>query len=61
MTAIIEAVQVKKDIKSSSNTSPTEILHGIDFSANTGEFVSILGPSGSGKTTLYVVFPVLPR
>ncbi|MDR2476975.1 MAG: ATP-binding cassette domain-containing protein, partial [Treponema sp.] len=29
-----------------------EILHGIDFTVNNGEFLSILGPSGCGKTTI---------
>lgn len=30
----------------------TEILRGIDFEANEGEFVGIIGPNGSGKSTL---------
>jgi ABC-type sugar transport system ATPase subunit len=29
-----------------------EVLHGINFSVNDGEFLSILGPSGCGKTTI---------
>ena len=29
-----------------------EILHGIDFDVNEGEFVSVVGQSGSGKSTL---------
>ena len=29
-----------------------EILHGINFTVNEGEFLSILGPSGCGKTTI---------
>ncbi len=32
-----------------------EVLKGIDFSVDEGEFVSICGPSGSGKTTLLYV------
>lgn len=32
-----------------------EVLKGIDFSVDDGEFVSICGPSGSGKTTLLYV------
>ena len=29
-----------------------EILHGLTFNVNEGEFLSILGPSGCGKTTI---------
>jgi ABC-type Fe3+/spermidine/putrescine transport system ATPase subunit len=29
-----------------------EILHGLNFTVNDGEFLSILGPSGCGKTTI---------
>lgn len=32
-----------------------EVLKGIDFSIDDGDFVSICGPSGSGKTTLLYV------
>jgi NitT/TauT family transport system ATP-binding protein len=30
----------------------TEVLHGLDFQVNRGEFVSIVGKSGCGKSTL---------
>ena len=29
-----------------------EVLHGLNFTVNEGEFLSILGPSGCGKTTI---------
>lgn len=36
-----------------------EILHGLDFRINDGEFVSISGKSGSGKSTLLYVISTL--
>jgi len=38
-----------------------EILHGLNFTVNDGEFLSILGPSGCGKTTiLRILIGLLP-
>ena len=38
-----------------------EILHGLNFTVNEGEFLSILGPSGCGKTTiLRIIIGLLP-
>jgi ABC-type Fe3+/spermidine/putrescine transport system ATPase subunit len=38
-----------------------EVLHGLNFAVNDGEFLSILGPSGCGKTTiLRILMGLLP-
>jgi ABC-type Fe3+/spermidine/putrescine transport system ATPase subunit len=38
-----------------------EVLHGLNFTVNNGEFLSILGPSGCGKTTiLRILIGLLP-
>ena len=38
-----------------------EVLHGLNFSVNEGEFVSIVGQSGSGKSTLMNIIGALDR
>ena len=38
-----------------------EVLHGVNFTVNKGEFVSIVGASGSGKSTLMNIIGALDR
>src|SRR5438105_12804079 len=48
--AILEARDITKIID--TGTHRVEILRGIDFEVQRGQFVAIMGASGSGKSTL---------
>lgn len=50
MSRIIEMKQVRKAYTTGKVTF--EALRGIDYTADKGDFVSIVGPSGSGKSTM---------
>jgi lipoprotein-releasing system ATP-binding protein len=39
----------------------SEVLHGISFSLDPGEFAALIGPSGSGKSTLLNLIGLLDR
>jgi putative ABC transport system ATP-binding protein len=47
---VLEVKNIKKNFYVGENT--IEVLKGVDFEIDSGEFVLILGPSGSGKSTL---------
>jgi iron(III) transport system ATP-binding protein len=55
-------VAVKLEIKNLKHVfNRNEVLHGLNFNVNDGEFLSILGPSGCGKTTiLRILIGLLP-
>lgn len=52
------------DIRKSYNVglpNEAEVLHGLTFSIQPGEFVALIGPSGSGKSTLLNIIGLLER
>ena len=49
--ALIQASGLKKDY-ALGNGETFEVLHGLNFKIEAGDFLAIMGPSGSGKSTL---------
>ena len=62
---VIELMGIKREYRMDSRDSENAVivraLRGIDFSAEKGEFVSIMGPSGSGKSTLMNILGCLDK
>ncbi len=54
---ILKISNITKSFSSGDQT--TQVLKGISFSINEGEFVSISGPSGCGKSTLLNIMGIL--
>jgi putative ABC transport system ATP-binding protein len=59
MAAFIEAQDLRKIYRIGKIEVPA--LRGISFSAQKGEFLSVVGPSGSGKSTLFYLIGGLTR
>jgi len=56
---LIKIEKLKKEFKTGEIV--TKVLHGLDFTIDKGDFVSIMGPSGSGKSTLMHIIGLLDR
>jgi len=59
MTAVVSLKNVIK--RYTRGKQQVEVLHGLDLTVESGEFLALMGPSGSGKTTLLNLIGGLDR
>jgi len=51
MMEVLQVDGVKKSFRGDMSLTTREVLHGVSFSAGSGEILGFLGPNGAGKTT----------
>ncbi|MDR1607830.1 MAG: ABC transporter ATP-binding protein [Deltaproteobacteria bacterium] len=59
MGVVIETQNLTKSYPTGAGDLP--VLHGVDFTLESGEFTAIMGPSGSGKSTFMNILGCLDR
>ena len=60
MSAVVELAEIRKTYNEGTAIA-NEVLHGIGFAIQPGEFACLIGPSGSGKSTLLNLIGLLEK